>query len=63
MRALGEPAAALLYMVVVTIPLLLVAFAGRMLALNPYAVGVAALAAGVAGAVLTCRIARPLGRG
>lgn len=61
--ALGEPAAALLYMIVVTIPLLLVAFAGRALDLDPYVVGVAALAAGVVGAVLTCHIARGLGRG
>lgn len=62
-KALGEPAAALLYMIVVTIPLLLVAFAGRALHLDPYVVGLAALAAGVVGAVLTCHIARGLGRG
>jgi hypothetical protein len=57
-NALGEPAAALLYMIVVTIPLLLVAFVGRALELNSYIVGVTALAAGVVGAVLTCHIAR-----
>jgi hypothetical protein len=39
-----------------------VAFAGRALELNRYVVGIAALAAGVIGAVLTGHIARGLGR-
>jgi hypothetical protein len=61
-KALGEPAAALLYMIVVTIPLLLVVFAGRALELNRYVVGISALAVGVIGAVLTWHIARGPGR-